>query len=253
MIEVVALGGLVAIVALALRAKVAEAEARPKAYLDERSPKLQPKGLSEDVKKVIIRHAKGENPPTKTELQLAASSASMAGFDKLGDELYKQAESAPDKLKRTVMPSPIEGVSDQLWTAFVKKMGTAKLDTVTPVGIGAFQTSVRRLVDFGVLKDPRKENGTWTAEWVVSKPKLLSDPRLQYKIFERSMVSYARMIKDRYKNAITQYTTLSGLLAVAHCAGPEGLGKWIQEDPNSPERTKFKRTAALYEAVNGIF
>ncbi len=258
MIGIAALGGLLAIVAIALKVKADESQssAQPKKFIDEKTPKSNVKGLSEDVKKVIIRHAKGYNPPTKTELEIASSSADVAGYTRLGEELLNQSKKAPDVAPpKTVMPSPIDGVSDVAWTNFVKKMGTNKLDSVTPKGMGAFQITVRRLVDFGILKDPRRESGTWTAEWVYPKEKLLSTPRLQYKLFERSMVAYARNIKDRYPDAIGktfegQVATLSGLLAVAHAAGSNALGKWIA---SPDERQKFKNTTAAYKLANGIF
>jgi hypothetical protein len=257
MIGIAALGGLIAVLAIAIKAKADadDASSMPKKYIDEMTPKTR-SGLSEDVKKVIIRHAKGYNPPTKTELEIASSSASMAGYDKLGDELANQAKKAPDVAPpKTVMPSPLDGVDDIAWTKFVKKMGTGRLDSVTPKGIGSFQISVRRLTDFGILKDPKKENGTWTADWIVPKDKLLTTPRLQYKIFERSMVNYARNIKDKYPDQIGKTfegtpATLSGLLAVAHVAGASALGQWIGD---TAQRAKFKHTSAAYTSANGIF
>jgi hypothetical protein len=255
MIGITALGGLVTLIALAMRAQAKERSEGHTTGIDESTPKPYAGGLPEDVKKIVIRHARGANPPTKTELELAASSASMAGYDKLGDELYNQAKNAPVDGPRRGVPSPIPQVSDADWTKFVKKMATAKVSDASPKGVGMFQMTIRRLTDFGVLANPKKTNGVWSADWLIPKEKVLSDPKLQYKLFERSMVAYAKTIKSKFDASInTEYedhpATLSGLLAVAHAAGENGLGKWIANDP---PRSKFKTTTAAYLSANGIF
>ena len=69
------------------------------------------------------------------------------------------------------------------------------------------------------------------------------------------MTAYRKVILDRFKDAIgTSFegvpATLSGLLAVAHHTGAEGLAKWIA---NNPPRAKFAATTAAYKAANGVF
>ena len=104
--------------------------------------------------------------------------------------------------------------------------------------------TIRRLVDLGALKDPRKENGVWTADFAVPKETLLSNSKLQYTLFSRSMQGYAKaimsgdMAKAIGSNVEGQQATLSGLLGVASQAGMLGLGKWIANDPS---RKKFRR------------
>ena len=248
------LGGLVTLLALVFKAE--EKKDEPK-YLEASAPKPYAGGLPASVKDVVIRHQKGQNVPTKTELELAASTATMAGYPLLGDELANQATKAPDGAKKaTIAPSPIDGISDEAWTKFVKRMGTGKVSDMSPRGVGIFGMTIRRLVDLGALKDPRKENGVWTADFAVPKETLLSNSKLQYTLFSRSMQGYAKaimsgdMAKAIGSNIEGQQASLSGLLGVASQAGMLGLGKWIADDP---PRKKFQTTITIYNHVNGIF
>lgn len=252
----IGLGGLVALIALAIK-RESEKNASGAKTIDESTPKPFMKGLPEPVKHVVLRQVKGERPPTKTELEIAASSATMAGFDKLGEELSKKAEAAREVLVKTgKLASPIEGVSDDAWTNFTRQMKSANPEDIDAKGnVGMFAMTVRRLTDLGVFKDPKKVGGVWNANWQIPREKLLSNPKLQYKLFEKSMVGHVGLIKNKLDKGIAieiggKNATLSGLLAVAHRAGAEGMNKWI-DDPN--QRAKFPNTTAVYVAMNGIF
>jgi hypothetical protein len=113
--------------------------------------------------------------------------------------------------------------------------------------------SVRRLVDLGVMKNPKKDaKGVWTADWAIPKEKFLGDPAFQLKVFTVSMVGLRKQVLSRYGNALgsiieTQPATLSGFLAVAHYAGVAGLGKFL-----SSELRKSTATEA-YKKANQIF
>lgn len=255
----IGLGGLVALIALALK-RESEKKSDGPATIDESTPKPFRKGLPDPVKHVIIRQVKGDKPPTKTELEIAASSATMAGFDRLGEELSKKAEEAstPDTLAKTAsaLPSPIGGVRDDAWTGFVRKMRTGGVDEIDSKGnVGMFSMTVKRLTDLGVFKDPKKVGGVWNANWMIPKQTLLSNPKLQYKLFEKSMVGHVGFIKNKLDKGVGleiegKKATLSGLLAVAHRAGAEGMNNWVN-DPS--QRAKFPGTTAVYLAMNGIF
>lgn len=246
---ILGLGGLVALVALLLKAQLKNG-----GNLGE-GGKPYATGLPDTVKSTIMR---GEEA-TRTELEIAASSATVAGYPKLGEALLTKAQKAPDKSAATKGPeSPWKEVSDADWRAFLKAMAVAKSNTVAQRGnVGIFQMPVRRLSDYGLMRNPRKTgpDGVWTADWTIDKARFLSDPALQYKVFEKSMAQYRALILERYRAAIgTSFegkpATLSGLLAVAHLAGAEGLAKWLKNDP---PRTKFKATTAAYARANGIF
>ena len=223
--------------------------------LDENSPKPYAQGLPEGVKRVVLKQAKGLRP-TKVELELAASSASVAGYPQLSDALTEKAKTAPQDGPVKGIPSPFPEVSHAAWTAFVKSMGGAKADAIGPRGsVGIFQIPVRRMVDLGLMNNPRKGANGWTADWAVPSDRFLKDPRLQYKVFEKSMTAYRNGILSQYKSAISKMiedrpASLSGLMAVAHHTGIDGLGKWLD---NQPPRSKFKATTNAYLTSNGIF
>ena len=258
------LGGLVALIALLLR-KGSEKKALPPIIppttgkaLTENSPKPYAVGLPENVKKVIIKHGKG-GPTTRTELEIAASSATMAGYRMLGEELLRKAQVAPKAARTSPLNSPFSEISHDAWTKFATFMRAdpEKQKTGYARGrYGMFQMGTRRLVDFGLMANPRKKpDGTWTADWTINVKKFLADPKLQYKLFTRSMENFRNLILERYRNAIGtkldgQPASLSGLLAVAHFAGIDGLGKWL----SNPElRERFKATSEAYMKANGIF
>lgn len=251
---VLGVGGLVALIALVIRR---EGDKRVPGSIDETTPKPHSKGLPEEVKHVVLRQAKGEKPPTKTELEVASSAATMAGFTQLGEELSKKAEVAPDKLEKSAtLPSPIKDVSDDAWTIFTRRMKTANPEDIDSRGnVGMFAMTVRRLTDLGIFKDPKKVGGVWNADWQIPKAQLLSNPKLQYKLFEKSMVGHVGFIKGKLDKGVGleiqgRNATMSGLLAVAHRAGSEGLAKWVA-DPGQQE--KFPGTTAVYLSMNGIF
>jgi hypothetical protein len=256
----IAAGGIAAIVALA--AITSQKDSGDRIGYDPTAPRTN-KTLPASVKDVIIRQTKqGSDRPTKTELEVAASAASVAGFDRLGEELEKAATSAPDMLKTKPVDipsdviSPITGVSDVDWSKYTRAMMTGKLGEMSPAGVGLFNMTIPRLVDLGVLKDPQKIQGRWTADFVVSKEKLLTDARYQYQLFADSNKQYATALASSGlgKNVGTQIegqpATFSGILAVTNQIGLRGLGKWLANDP---PRNKFPNTIALYKKANKIF
>ncbi len=251
---ILGLGGLITLIALILRAQVEGQSSPQQKALSEGDAKPYATGLPERVKTTIMR---GEEA-TKTELELAASSAAVAGYPKLGEALLEKAKSAPETAEQKGVPSPIPDVSRDAWSKFVKAMMTGKAGEVGPRGkVGLFQMSVRRLEDYGLMKNARMSGPKrmWTADWAVPQQRFLADHRLQYKLFEKSMQNYAKQILERYKPAVGTVfegtrATLSGLLAVAHAAGIDGLGKWLKNDP---PRAKFKATTEAYGRANGIF
>jgi hypothetical protein len=77
----------------------------------------------------------------------------------------------------------------------------------------------------------------------------LTDPNLQYVTFVKSMKNYVDGLRS---GTITKPdggkpagATLSGVLAILHRAGPQGLKNWNID--------RFQQTEELYERVNNIF
>lgn len=252
-------GGLLALIALLLKSN--EGAQKPvtpatdvagAGAINERDPKSYAIGLPEPVKQAIIKREKA----TKTELMIAGEMAARAGYTLLGGVLLEKAQDAPEKAGIYGVPSPIEAIPPQQWTEFVGKMRTADVGNEAKGRFGAFQMGVRRLVDFGLIENPKKlADGTWSGLWVYPKAKFLKDAKLQYKLFERSMVAYRNAIMEKYLKAINaqvqgRAATMSGLLAVAHFAGIQGLEKWLT---SQELRKKFKATTNAYLSVNGIF
>ena len=167
---------------------------------------------------------------------------------------------APDSTSQPVVgiPSPWKDVPSAAWTKFVKAMGDRKTKDVDPrYRLGIFGIGARRLVDLGIMKNPKKttwkdQKGVWLAEWLPphSEEKFLSSPEAQYRSFMASMIDYRRSINQQFadkpapKPVSGKRVSLSGLLAVAHHAGMGGLGKWLSGERRVPATTKAFESAA---------
>ena len=156
-------------------------------------------------------------------------------------------------------PSPLQGVPGLTWSKFVTVMVVAPKNTVTPRGRwGMFGMDARRLGDVGFMRSPRKvtigaETGVWTGEWVspLTGEKFLDSTGAQYEAFCRSMRGMAPRVKGLVGTPVgTTRATLSGLLAVGHLAGEDGVASWVR-DP--AVREKFKATTQNFTKANGLF
>jgi len=156
--------------------------------------------------------------------------------------------------------SPIAAVPLTDWKRFAKSFINAENDVTDSFRYGIFEMSVRRLCDLGLMVKPHTTAtrsgklvwlATWEAPWTLKT--FLADHSAQYQTFCTSMVDYshAEGVRDLVGRAVdTRIATLSGLLAVAHRAGLQGLGTWFA---NGAEREAFSHTTALFQLVNGIF
>jgi hypothetical protein len=202
------------------------------------------------------------------EIDRRADELTVIGYAKTADHLRERAATLRASRWRGRPPSvpfsyrsPIAEASDEQWARFVRLMQTGDLAAVTPSGqIGVFQTRVKRLQDLGLARDVRRATGENGARWTATfKPpltlaRLLSDPLLQYRIFAASMRRYRSEILERHRDALGKEiegkpATLSGLLAVAHHAGP-ALASWLT---NPEDRLRFQKTTAAYGHTTGVF
>ncbi len=231
----------------------------------QEEPKTTAKGLLEApsqplpefVRKVLSQAGRA----TKDDLLRAAEQAENAGYTKLADALKARASGA-----RKLIHSPWKEITSAAWTRFTRVMAhDNKPTSINPKGFyGMFQMSVRRLVDLGAMANPKSRTVTapdgktirvWEGTWVIPRDKFLSDPQLQYQLFERSMELYRNILAEKYKQVLGldiegKPATLSGLLALAHTAGSEGMHKWLT---NKNIRRKFHWVTKAYHKANGIF
>lgn len=150
-----------------------------------------------------------------------------------------------------LLESPIESVSNQAWTEFVRVMITAPIGAVSASNcLGAFAMPPRRLKELGMLenlartKSKRSKRTIWATSSAHDQDRameFLKSLSLQFRLFTKSMKEYASKIeKDELK--LPRDSTLSGALALLHRAGVAGL-----------EGERFPATQAAWEHANGIF
>jgi hypothetical protein len=241
------LGALV--VLLAAAASKAKAASSP-------APALLP--AAAHVKKIVA----SKNPRA---IAAAAVVAHKAGQPELARDLAKHARSAAATHPAQVHAPALPGVTPAAWTAFVRVLRGPDAKAITPTyQLGMFRFGMRRLVDLGLAHNAHRREyqgrQVWDANWVPAlepgPTKFLDDPDLQLKTFGRSMLAYAHQIVNGPAAALIGSTldgkpvTLSGLLAVAHQAGFQGLTQWAS-DPKV--RAQFPQTMAIYQRANGLF
>ena len=198
------------------------------------------------------------------EVEQRANELTVIGYEKTADHLRQHAGVLRARRRRrgqTIYPSPLPDASDEQWARFVRLMQAGDASAVTPSGqVGIFQTRLKRLQDLGLARDVRRVTGPNGAHWTATfRPpltlaRLLADPLLQYRIFVASMRRYRGEILGEHRGAIeTQIegkpATLSGLLAVAHHAGP-ALASWLA---SAGDRKRFSKTTTAYVRTTGVF
>ena len=198
------------------------------------------------------------------EIDRRANELTVIGYEKTADHLREHAGTLRARRRRRpgmTYRSPIPEASDQQWARFVRLMQAGDVAAVTPSGqLGIFQTRLKRLQDLGLARDVRRVNGDGGARWTAAfRPpltlaRLLADPLIQYRIFVASMRRYRSQILAEHRAAIGTViegkpATLSGLLAVAHHAGP-ALASWLA---SADDRRRFAKTTAAYGRSTGVF
>jgi len=164
---------------------------------------------------------------------------------------------------KPVVESPIPGVSDAQWKAYLRALSDPNHQKKVSArnSLGAFFFTYPRLEDLGLVRNVRKvdKNGkqVYTGDFVppLTLAKFLAEAPLQVKAMELSAKDYLPKVKNVLGGYVGtqvegQAVTLSGILAVAHRAGFKGAQSWFK-DPR--DRTKFPNTTAAYKAANGAF
>jgi hypothetical protein len=174
-------------------------------------------------------------------------------------ELAKSAAKAPEAIWRASKTTKPLVPFNLLWTKFLYSI-VRDVSDVTNGHVGYFYFSWTRLVALKLATNLRKEGKSWAAD-IVPPPTLaefLASSKLQYEAFVKSMLDYLpTLTSPRYQLIIDSGTqingkrvTLSGLLALAHAAGIDGLKSWLA---NPDDRAKHPNTTAVYMKSTGIF
>lgn len=206
-------------------------------YWDRKSGGKAPK----EPLKPLPKKPEGESPKGKGK----GKGAKVSGYyqDGIADDVSKadigraivwMVKNAPN------LKSPIAPIADDdKWTKFVRALTVA---AGVPGRVGIFGFSPKRLGEI-------EPNITSTTD---------QSPDAQLGWFKKSVLDYIPVILDRHDADFNQPgfalngkpVTLSGLLALAHLAGIEGMTSWLSNDR---DKAKFKATTAAFNAANGLF
>jgi len=198
----------------------------------------------------------------------AAHRANEAGAPNTAKALASTAQEMTDiaqaveDIKSKPIASPIAGVPDEKWTAFMKLCRGRDVGEVSPsFCLGLFNIGFVRLRELGLATDVKQGTHNGRTVWIgtlkppMTMARFLSRPDTQYRVFAKDMNDRAKMIREKYPNVIGKElegtpVTLSGLLAVAKLAGTKGFHGWVN-DPR--QRSKFKHTTEAFKTANGLF
>ncbi len=176
-------------------------------------------------------------------------------------EHSKNAAKAPIEVYQAAKVREPQSVFNLKWTKFLYSV-VRDVSDVTNGHVGYFFFSWTRLVALKLATNLRKEDiqgrKVWKAD-IVPPPTLdefLASSKLQYEAFVKSILDYLpQLMAPRFavfigKDLEGKRITLSGLLAVAHAAGIDGLKSWLA-NPN--DRTKYPNTTAAFTKSTEIF
>lgn len=170
---------------------------------------------------------------TPPQRRTVAREARLRGLVDVAEDLYTQAD-IQSELDRwaQIQRSPLQGVSDRQWSGWLEaNEQTSRHPERTPL----YGLRERELDDVS-MDAPTSEAEEYAAFVCVT----------------RGLIG---MVASRFGTVIgteieQQTATLSGLLAVARCAGLGGLATWVAD---ATERAKFGRTTQAYKRATGIF
>lgn len=146
--------------------------------------------------------------------------------------------------------SPIDGVSNEEWEAFIEKLKTQTADYSTDKHIGAYHHHRERLQQLGI------------------DPTSLADEEAQYQALAKDIASYSsaerKLIADFGGELIdipgtsslaadgssTHCVSMSGVLGVLKAAGPKNARAWFK---SAKDREDHPKTTAAFLATNGVF
>ncbi len=159
--------------------------------------------------------------------------------------------SAAEKRFHQHRTSPLSGVSDEAWRAFVAALTVQPLNVVSESGgLGQYAIRPRRLVELGYatsLRSVRTPSGRQiqVCDFVLPRtPRhFLASEFEQHAAFVKSIAKYRELFAcGRLK--CPRGVSLAGALAILHCGGYGALRGWPK---------LFDETRALYEVAHKMF
>lgn len=165
----------------------------------------------------------------------------------------------PSKRDDAILMSEIAGVSDGAWTAFVKALKVAEVGAVSAQGaLGLFELKPKRLADLNLMvlrrgKSPTGRHVVWQGDFVppLTREVFMAKPRVQYLALVASMKRYVSALRDGTipppDGGVPKGISLSGILAILHKCGPNGLNTWNDVED------RFPSTVTIFNKCNGLF
>ena len=174
---------------------------------------------------------------TPPQRRVVAGEAQRRGLAIVAEDLYTQADiqSEIDRWSQN-QRSPLAGVSDRQWGAWLEANEQPSEVASRHAERSPLYGLRERELDDVNIERPASEAEEYTAFVCVTR-------------------SLLRSVAERFGTIIGteiegQTATLSGLLAVARCAGLGGLATWVND---AGERSKFGRTTQAYKRATGLF
>jgi hypothetical protein len=172
------------------------------------------------------------------------------------------AAKSPNELYQALKRSEPQAVFNLRWTKFLLAM-VREVSDVSNGHVGYFYFAWPRLVYLKLATNLRKEENDkgrkiWTAD-LLSPPTIeefLESSKLQYAAFSKSILDYLpTILRPQFtafvgKDIEGKRVSISGLLAVAHVAGIEGLKSWLS---NPEDREKYPNTTGAFLKATEIF
>lgn len=156
------------------------------------------------------------------------------------------APAAPTAPAPVLTPSPIAGISDDLWRAFCERLIRQAPDYNSERRIGRYAQRKDRLREIGF--DPDSLADAPDAQDVALSADLADVHRhLVASGDAAENIGKPVMIPDLPEPVAV---TLSGLLGIASVAGLEDMASWLT---SKADRRKFPNTTAAFMRTNGIF
>ena len=155
---------------------------------------------------------------------------------------------AADRTRSLAPGSPIPGVSDPAWCAFVVRLKRESPQFSSSRHVGQYRQRRERLAELGI--DPAAIEGSAQAQRTALDVDLADAYRhgAAGEVFAQHLGRSITLPGREGTETIT--ITLSGVLGVIQCAGLEGAVGWL-ERPN--DRKRYPHTTQAFQHTNGVF